>query len=61
MKNYTDLNIWNRFGKPCLAIIGSLIILYGGITNPSIGFYLIISVVVTLSGLLFYRKEDTGL
>ncbi len=56
MKTFIDLNIWKRFGIPIFAIIGSIIILYGGITNPSIGIYLIISLIVILSGLLFYRK-----
>ncbi|PKM93684.1 MAG: amino acid permease [Firmicutes bacterium HGW-Firmicutes-1] len=57
IRNFTDLNNWKRFGLPIFAIMGSLIILYGGITNPSIGIYLGISVIVILLGLLFYRKE----
>lgn len=56
MKNFKDLNPWKRFGVPSLAILGSLIIVYGGITNPSIGIYLIISVLIILFGLLFYRE-----
>lgn len=57
MKNFKDINNWKRFGVPTLAIIGSLIILYGGITNSSVGIYLIISLLVILLGLLFYRKN----
>lgn len=56
MKNFKDLNIWKRFVVPTLAIIGSLIILYGGISNPSIGVYLAISLIVIFLGLIFYRK-----
>lgn len=59
MKTFTDLGAVKRFVIPICATIGSLIILYGGITNPSIGIYLIISVAVLLLGLVFYRKEAT--
>ncbi|PKM56514.1 MAG: amino acid permease [Firmicutes bacterium HGW-Firmicutes-3] len=57
IKNFKDLNFFSRYIKPIFATIGSLIILYGGITNPSIGIYLVVSVMVILIGLLFYRKE----
>lgn len=58
MRSFKDLGKWKRFGQPILAICGSLIILYGGITNPSIGIYLVISVLVVLFGLIFYKKEE---
>jgi APA family basic amino acid/polyamine antiporter len=57
MRNFKDLSKFNRFGKPTIAILGSFIILYGGITNPSIGIYLVVSICVLLLGLLFYRKK----
>ncbi len=57
IKNFTDLNFWKRYVIPTFAIMGSLIIVYGGITNPSIGIYLVISILVILSGLIFYREE----
>lgn len=57
MREFKDLKPLKRFGLPLAATAGSLIILYGGITNPSVGLYLAISVVVILSGLLFYRKD----
>lgn len=56
MKNFTDLGFFKRFVVPICAIIGASIILYGGITNPSIFMYMIISLVVILFGNLFYRK-----
>lgn len=56
MKNFTDLTGFNRYGKPICAILGALVILYGGITNPNVGMYMIISLLVLGSGLLFYRK-----
>ncbi|SHJ65139.1 basic amino acid/polyamine antiporter, APA family [Dethiosulfatibacter aminovorans DSM 17477] len=56
MKNFDDLNFWKRYCIPVFAILGSAIILYGGITNPSIGIYLGISLLVLLVGLVFYRK-----
>ncbi len=56
---FKDLSIVSRFVKPLLAFMGASVILYGGITNDSIGFYLLISVVVLFAGLIFYRKEDT--
>lgn len=58
MKNFTDLTGFNRYGKPICAILGALVILYGGITNPNVGMYMIISLIVLGSGLLFYRKEQ---
>ncbi|TCK92787.1 amino acid/polyamine/organocation transporter (APC superfamily) [Natranaerovirga hydrolytica] len=56
MKHFKHLSTWKRFVVPTLAIIGSLIIVYGGIVNPSIGIYLLISIIVILCGLFFYRK-----
>lgn len=58
MYAFKDLGLIKRFFIPSMAIIGSLIIIYGGATNPSIGFNLIISLLVVLSGLFFYRKEE---
>lgn len=57
MREFKDLGFVKRFLLPSGAIAGSAIILYGGITNPSVGLYLAISVVVLLFGLVFYRKE----
>lgn len=57
MKSFTDLGKWKRYGRPILAVMGSLIILYGGISNPSIGIYLVISVLMILFGLIFYKKD----
>lgn len=56
MRNFTDLGFFKRFVKPGCAMLGAVIILYGGITNPSIGMYLIISLLIFASGLFFYRK-----
>jgi len=57
MKNFDDLNFWKRYCVPVFAILGSSIILYGGISNPSVGIYLGISMIVLLVGLVFYRKQ----
>jgi APA family basic amino acid/polyamine antiporter len=57
IKEFKELNFFKRFIIPSCAIIGALIILYGGITNPAIGMYLLISLSVFASGLLFYRKN----
>lgn len=57
IRAFNDLGIWKRYIKPIFAIMGALVILYGGITNPHIGMYLIVSVVMLLLGLVFYRKE----
>ncbi len=56
MKNFKDLSIFRRFVIPGCAMIGAFIILYGGITNPRIGFYLIISLLAIGFGAVFYRK-----
>ncbi len=57
MKEFTDLGFVKRFVIPICATLGSAVIIYGGITNPSIGLYLLVSVAVVAVGLLFYRKE----
>ena len=57
MRTFTELGWIKRFVIPTCATLGALIILYGGITNPSLGLYLLVSVGVILLGLLFYRKE----
>lgn len=54
---FTDLPFRKRFIRPIFAMVGAIIILYGGITNPKIGMYMIISVLVCIFGLVFYRKE----
>lgn len=58
IRTFTDLGFVKRFVIPSCAIIGSSVILYGGMTNPSIGMYLIISLLVLGFGLLFYKDED---
>ncbi len=55
--NFKDLSFVKRFVFPVLAIFGASVILYGGITDPSIGIYLLITVVITLLGLIFYKKD----
>lgn len=57
MINFKDLGFFKRFIIPGVALLGAGIILFGGITNPSIGFYMLICLVVLGFGLLFYRKE----
>jgi len=57
MRTFKDLGFVKRFVVPSCAIFGALIILYGGISNPSIGMYLVISVAGLLFGLVFYRDE----
>jgi APA family basic amino acid/polyamine antiporter len=57
MKNFKDLGFFKRFVKPICAMLGALIIVYGGATNPSIGMYLVVSIAVVLIGLFFYKKD----
>lgn len=57
MKNFKDLGFIKRYVVPVCAMFGSLVIVYGGISNPSIGLNLIISVSVLLFGLIFYRRD----
>lgn len=58
VRTFTDLGFVKRYVIPTCATIGALIILYGGITNPSVGLYLLVSIIVILLGLFFYRKEE---
>jgi APA family basic amino acid/polyamine antiporter len=58
MRTFTDLGFIKRFVFPISTIFGALIILYGGISNPSIGLYLLVSVGILLFGLVFYRHSS---
>lgn len=57
MVTYKDLPFFKRYVVPIFALMGAGIILYGGITNPSIGLYMLISLAVLLLGGVFYRKR----
>ncbi|MEG0402831.1 APC family permease [Anaerorhabdus sp.] len=47
-----------RYVYPTLAIIGSLIILYGGIIRPKFNVYMLITLVIIAVGLLIRRKKS---
>lgn len=47
-----------RFIFPVLAILGSLIILYGGITRPKFNVYMLITLVLIAVGLLIRKKKS---
>ncbi len=52
---FKDEGAIKRFVFPILAIIGSGIILYGGIISPEIGIFLIISAVIIIIGIPLFR------
>lgn len=54
-----DLSFIKRFVIPILALSGASIVVYGGISKPSVLIDLTISIIVFLSGLLFYQKDST--
>lgn len=54
-----DLSVLKRFVIPILAFIGSVIVVWGGVSKPSVMVDLGISIFVFLSGLPFYRKNST--
>jgi len=58
MVKLSDLNLIRRFVIPTLAIAGSLVVVYGGLTNPNISYYMIISVGILLLGLPFYNAQE---
>lgn len=47
-----------RYIYPILAIIGSMIILYGGLTKPKFNVYMMISLVIIMTGLLIRPKKS---
>lgn len=47
-----------RYVYPILAILGSLIILYGGVTRPKFNVYMLISLVLIAVGLLIRQKKS---
>lgn len=56
--NYTKKKITNHFEgiiAPVLAIIGAGIVLYGGFTSPSAPLYLMISLIIIVSGLVLFQ------
>lgn len=57
MAKMKDLSFMKRYIIPILAMIGAAIVVYGGLTKPSVKVDLGISIFVFLSGLLFYRKK----
>lgn len=57
MNKMKDLSIIKRFIIPILALLGALMVVYGGLSKPSVKVDLVISSVVFLSGLLFYKKN----
>lgn len=57
MLHFKDLPWRKRYLKPIFAMIGACIILYGGMTNPQIGIYMVISLLVCGLGLFFYKDE----
>ncbi|WP_392486522.1 APC family permease [Haloimpatiens sp. FM7315] len=52
-----DLSITKRFVIPFLAFIGAIIVVYGGLSKPSVIIDFGISIFIFLSGLLFYKKN----
>lgn len=60
IRTFDDLSFGKRYVVPICAILGALVIVYGGITNPSIGLYLIVSLAAVGLGMLFYREETTS-
>ncbi len=57
MLKMKDLYYVKRFIIPFFALAGALIIVYGGLSKPSVIIDLGISVFVFISGLLFYNKK----
>ena len=49
--------IFKGFINPCLAIVGSLIILFGSIGNSLFFVYAFICILVILSAVMFYKKN----
>lgn len=47
-----------RYVYPTLAILGSIVILYGGITRPKFNIYLLITLGIIFIGLLIRRKKN---
>lgn len=58
MRDFTDLNVFNRFVAPSLAGIGSLYLLYGAFTSsPKMFLYFLMVVIVFLLVGFYFRKR----
>ncbi|QOR36275.1 amino acid permease [Clostridium sp. 'deep sea'] len=57
MAKMKDLSFIKRFIIPIFALIGAAIVVYGGLSKPSVLIDVGISLIVFLSGLLFYKKQ----
>ncbi|MEA4875033.1 amino acid permease [Anaerorhabdus sp.] len=51
-------SFWGRYVFPILAILGSFIILYGGVSRPKFNIYMGATLVIILIGLLIRRKKS---
>ncbi|MFV0499263.1 MAG: APC family permease [Bacilli bacterium] len=56
MFQFKDLSLTRRFVFPILALLGASIIIYGGFLDESIFLYLIISFIIILTTLIFFKK-----
>ncbi|MFV0424590.1 MAG: APC family permease [Bacilli bacterium] len=59
MFQFRDLSIVKRFIFPLLALSGASLIIYGGFIDESIFLYLIISLIIILCALPFFRKDKS--
>ncbi len=57
MVQFRDVSFIKRFVIPSIALIGSSIVIYGGFIDENIFVYLVISFVIILSGVPFYRNK----
>lgn len=56
IRKLDDLSFAKRYIIPIIALLGSIIVVYGGLSKPSVFVDLGISIFVFLSGLPFYKK-----
>lgn len=57
MIQFKDISFVKRFVYPLLALAGAGVVIYGGMIDESISIYLIISAVVILSAIPFFRYK----
>ncbi len=54
---FKDCNVIKRYVFPILALGGASIVIYGGLIDESIFIYMVLSVIVILLGVPFFRKK----
>ncbi len=58
IRKFDELSFIKRYVIPIIAFVGTTVVIYGGITNPNIGMYMILSMLLIAIGIPFYKNKS---